>query len=103
MREKLEARDVSKGISLQSSLQICQYVVSRDLDGEAVILNLETGTYFGLNEAGTRIWSLIQEHGSLRRVFDAMQKEYEVSPEALESDLLRIADELRAKGLVSVS
>ena len=78
-------------------------VVSRDLGGEAVILNLETGTYFGLNEAGTRAWALIQEHRSLRKVFEAMQQEYEVAPEALSSDLLRIVEELRAKGLVTVS
>ena len=31
-------------------------VVVRDLDGEAVVLDLATGTYFGLNDAGTRIW-----------------------------------------------
>ena len=35
--------------------------VSCDLAGEAVILNLKSGQYFGLNEVGTRIWNLIQE------------------------------------------
>jgi hypothetical protein len=78
-------------------------VVSRDLEGEAVMLNLESGVYFGLNEVGTRIWALIQEHGSLRKVLEAMQQEYEVAPQTLESDLLRLVEELRARGLVSVS
>ena len=78
-------------------------VVSRELEGEAVILNLETGTYFGLNEVGTRIWALIQEHRSLSRVFEAMRAEYGVSPDVLKSDLLRLVEELRAKGLVGVS
>jgi len=94
--------DGNERVSLQSSIKICDDVVSRDLEGEAVILNLETGTYFGLNEVGTRIWTLIQEHESLNRVFEAIRHEYEVSPEALEGDLLRIIDELRTKGLISV-
>ena len=94
--------DGNERVSLQSSVKICDDVVSRDLEGEAVILNLETGTYFGLNEVGTRIWTLIQEHESLSRVFEAIRQEYEVSPEALEGDLLRIIDELRRKGLVNV-
>jgi len=78
-------------------------VVSRDLEGEAIMLNLDSGVYFGLNEVGTRMWALIQEHGSLRKVFEVMQREYDVTPQTLESDLLRIVGELRAKGLVSVS
>ena len=78
-------------------------VVSRELEGEAVMLNLESGVYFGLDEVGTRIWALIQEHGSLRKVFQVMQQEYEVAPQTLESDLLRLVEELRARGLVSVS
>jgi hypothetical protein len=77
-------------------------VVSRELAGETVILNLKTGVYFGLNPVGTRIWALIQEHGSLRRVFEEMQKEYEVSSETLETDLLELVDQLSAKGLVSM-
>ena len=78
--------DGNEQVSLQSSVKICDDVVSRDLEGDAVILNSETGTYFGLNEVGTRIWTLIQEHESLNRVFEAIRREYEVSPEALHGD-----------------
>ncbi len=78
-------------------------VVARELEGEAVMLNLESGVYFGLDEVGTRIWALIQEHGSLRKVFEAMQREYDVAPATLEKDLLRLVEELQGKGLVTVS
>ena len=90
-------------VSLESSVAISEDVVSRDLEGEAVILNLESGIYFGLDKVGTRIWSLLQEDGSLRRAFEAVQQEYDVAPEKLEGDLLRLAEELRAKGLLRVS
>lgn len=89
-------------ISLRSVVAINKDVVSRDLEGEEVILNLESGIYFGLNGVGTRIWALIQEHRSLGRVFQVMQEEYEVAPAVLEADLLELVDALRQKGLVSV-
>jgi len=43
-------------------------VVFRDLAGEAVILNLASGIYFGLNEVGTRMWNLLAEHGSTEQI-----------------------------------
>jgi hypothetical protein len=99
-----EAQMQANQVSLDSFATINDdNVVSRDLEGEAVMLNLESGVYFGLNEVGTRIWALIQEHGLLRKVLETMQQEYEVAPQTLESDLLRLVEELRAKGLVSVS
>ena len=78
-------------------------VVSRDFKGQVVILDLESGTYFGLEELGARIWALLQEGESLRRVFEGIHQEYDVSPDTLERDLLRLVEELRTKGLVSVS
>ena len=100
MHEERSTADES--LSLLSSVKICEDVVSRDLEGEAVILNLESGTYFGLNGIGTRIWALIQEHGSLLCVYDSLLNEYDVPPQALERDLLQLVEELRGKGLVSV-
>ena len=77
-------------------------VVSRKLQGEAVLLNLQSGTYFGLNEVGTRIWTLFGEKKSLRQVFETLKQEYDVAPETLEQDLLRLVGELKTKGLVDV-
>lgn len=94
---------LEKEISLESNVAISSDVVSRDLEGEAVILNLESGTYFGLDPVGTRIWSLLQASGSLRRAFDVMLQEYDVAPQKLEDDMLRLVRELCAKGLLCLS
>jgi hypothetical protein len=74
-------------------------MLSRDLEGGAVLLNLGSGTYFGLDKLSIRIWLLFREDGSLRRIFDTMQQDYDVSTETLEHDILRLVGELRAKGL----
>ena len=92
-----------KEVSLESRVAVGGDVVSRDLEGEAVILNLESGIYFGLDSVGTRIWSLLQEDGSLRRTFELLQQEYDVEPERLEADILRLVEELRSNHLLSVA
>jgi len=90
-------------VSLNSRVAIGRAVVSRDLDGEAIILNLESGTYFGLDYVGTRIWALLQEDGSLRRTHELLKHEYDVEPERLEADILRLVEELRSNDLLSVA
>lgn len=89
-----------EALSLKAAVRISEEVLFREIDGEAVLLELGTGVYFGLNEAGTRIWTLLQQDGSLRKVFEAMQTQYEVPAERLERDLLELVNQLLAKGLV---
>jgi len=76
--------------------------VFRELDGEAVILDLETGLYFGLNEVGARIWQLIEAHGDLRQVFEILRQEFDVADGQLQHDLVTLVEQLREKGLVRV-
>ena len=90
-------------VSLEAQVFVGEDVVSRELDGEAVILNLESGTYFGLDPVGTRIWALLQKNGSLRGTFETLLQEYEVAPNRLEEDLLRLVKELHTKGLLRLA
>ena len=86
--------------SLQDAVRVSDQVVFRELEGEAVLLNLETGVYFGLNDVGTRIWARLQQDGSLQNVFDTMQQQYSVEPQRLEKDILDLIEQMCAKGLV---
>lgn len=90
-------------VTLEQRLEIPSGVVSRDLDGEVVILNLDSSTYFGLDPVGSRMWSLIQEHGSLSQVFEILQKEYAVEAERLRTDLLALCGRFCASGLARVA
>jgi len=83
-------------------IQVSGDVVTRDLAGEAVLLDLASGTYFGLDEIGTRIWQLLGEHGSPERVVAALLAEYEVEEATLRADLDRLIGELHQKGLVRI-
>ena len=90
-------------VSLDDSITIPDDVLFRELDGEAVLLNLKTGVYFGLNPMATRMWQLIAEGRPLARVLDTLLDEYEVDRGVLESDLLDLARQLCANGLGDVT
>lgn len=74
--------------------------VSSELSGEAVILHLESGVYFGLNEVGAFIWQLIQTPLSLAEICDAVMAEYEVDAATCEQDTRSLLTALAEAGLL---
>jgi hypothetical protein len=82
------------------SYSVPEDVVFRDLAGEAVILNLSTGIYFGLDEIGTRIWQLLTQHGDKEKLIQEMLSEYEVEEGKLRRDVDALLKELLGKGLL---
>ncbi len=67
---------------------------------ETVLLELETGQYFGLNAVATRLWQLIGELGDTARVVETASQEYEVDPKRLEQDLNQLVADLLARHLL---
>lgn len=93
---------MTEDITLANRVRIKEDVVFRDLEGEIVLLNLQTGVYFGLDPIGARIWHMIQEHRSLQEILDGLTEEYDVPEGRCEQDLLRFVGSLREKELVEV-
>jgi hypothetical protein len=89
-------------VTLRTRIVASPDVVHRELDGEAVLLNLETGMYFGLDEVATRLWQCLGEAIDLGRIHQALLDEYDVVPDRLEADLIRLVTELADQGLVHV-
>lgn len=77
--------------------------ISSDLAGEAVILALRSGKYYGLNEVGASVWKLIQEPKTVNQVREALLEEYEVEPEICDRDLFDLLQELQSVGLIEVT
>lgn len=92
-------RPVSKGPIVVAAKE----QVSADLAGEAVILNLKNGVYYGLNQLGARTWNLIQGPKRVSEIRDALLEEYEVEPDRCERDLLALLQDLAANGLIEVT
>ena len=99
----LPQKHLKADVTLASTARISVDVVFRELEGEAVLLNLESGTYFGLDSVGTRIWQLIEQHGRLASVHDELVREFDVDADAASRDLLDLVGQLADRGLVEVS
>lgn len=77
-------------------------VMARQVGDEQVILDLASGTYFGLDPVGARIWQLLNDGKMLNEVCDVMLVEYDVTQEAIERDVLALVQTLADRQLVSV-
>ena len=75
-------------------------VVFRDLAGEAVLLHLGTGTYFGLDAVGTRIWHRLAEHQSTEAIAPLLLQEFDVDEQRLRLDLEALVEQLLAQRLL---
>lgn len=76
-------------------------VLSRELSGETVLLNLESGIYYGLDPVGTRIWQLLMQGRTIADICVTMFDEYDVPSDVLRGDVLRLVGELRERGIVT--
>jgi len=69
---------------------------------ETVILSLKDGVYYGLEDVGARIWSLLQRPTTVSAIRDALVAEYDIEPERCGRDLVALLKDLAARGLVEV-
>ena len=89
-------------ITVESTVKVAKDVIFQDLEGKAVLLNLQTEFYFGLDPMGTKIWQLLSEHGKVKTVATMLLEEYDVTEVQLRSHLLDFIEKLHSKGLVEV-
>ena len=89
-------------ISPQAIISPMPEQISSELNGEVVILNLSSGVYYGLNEAGTRIWELLQQPRSFKELHSVLIKEYDVQPDTCRQELLKLLLELKTACLIEV-
>lgn len=75
-------------------------VVLQRVGEEAVLLDLNSGTYYELNPMARRIIELLNESGDPAKVASALEQEFEVQPEELDSDLKSLLNQLEANGLL---
>ncbi len=78
-------------------------VMARVVGEEVVILDLVSGTYFGLDPVGARAWQLWGEHRTLAETCEIMGQEFEVDAHQLAQDLSKLAADLLAQGLLQVA
>ncbi len=76
--------------------------VSCDLAGEAAILDLQNGIYYGLDPVGARIWELIQNPCDSTEIVSQLLDEYDVEADQCQNDVLTLLNQLSERGLLEV-
>lgn len=77
-------------------------VVAREVGGEMVLLDLNSGQYFGLDSVGGRIWEMLSERPhTLKELCDLIEAEFDAPRERIEADLMALANELRDQELIA--
>lgn len=77
-------------------------VLVRELGEGCVLLNLDSESYFGLDEIGTRMWIALTTCPSAEAALQQVLAEYDVAPEALRADLFELVDKLAGAKLIRV-
>lgn len=73
-----------------------------DLDGNAVVLSLQVGSYFAFNEVGTNIWHMLVRPHRVREIFDELLLRHEVDETTLAADVSSFLEQLAKDGLVQI-
>ena len=90
-------------IGLQSIITASQEQISCDLGEEAVILNLKSGEYYGLDPVGAKIWGWLETPQAVVHLRDRLVEDYKVDSDQIERDLFALLGQLVDEGLIEVT
>jgi len=81
-------------------MKVPNYVAAQRIEDEIIILNLNSGTYFGLNDVGARVWEFLGRTASIDELCNILLEEYDIAPDQLRSDVESLLEELCSNGLL---
>ena len=90
------------GVNLDSVVSKNEEIDDTDLDGEKVMMNLDKGQYFMMNEVGSRIWELIEGNTSIVNIIETLTNEYQVDEETCENTVREFLGRLKDAELIKV-
>ena len=83
-------------------ITISKDVLAQELDGETVLLDLASESFFGLDEVSTRVWQLLRDGAGRAEIIDRLLEEYEVERDVLERDIEDLLVSLAEAGLIEL-
>lgn len=77
-------------------------IVAAPVDGELVMISVERGSYYGLDEVGSRVWELLAEPRLLSEIVSVLVEEYDVEPAVCEQEVAALVRRFVEERMVSV-
>ena len=87
-------------VSLDDRVFPSESVLCKDVGNEAVLLDLESESYFGLNAVGTRCWTLFATTPRIGDAIEILAREYDAPPDQLRRDVEELVEALVRRGLL---
>ena len=94
---------MSAALSLTSLVKSANDLISAPVNNEVVILSIERGTYYGLDEIGTEIWQRLESPMRIDMLCEELAAKYAADRQTIERDVLALLESLFAEGLVTVT
>jgi PqqD family protein of HPr-rel-A system len=90
-------------VTEHSTVVVNPGLTAADLGGEAVVLDPQSGRYYGLNELGAQIFELARKPRSVERIMQALLQEYDVEADKLKADLLSFLQQMEQRNLIEAT
>jgi hypothetical protein len=90
-------------VSFSDRVRVPDDVLISNVQEEAVILNLESERYFGLDGVGTRFLSILTTSDSIEDAYKRLLSEYNIDSQVLRHDLIDLVENLIEQGIVQIS
>jgi hypothetical protein len=75
-------------------------IITRQLQGETVLLNMENGDYFTLNQMGTEIFSCISEGMDTEGIIEHLLEIYDAEYDRVKNDVISLIDKMKEKNII---
>lgn len=94
---------MSKTISNDSIIERKEGLVQAEIDGETVMMSIDSGEYYGLDPIASRIWAIVETPLSVQALNEQLLSEYEVSEEQCQSDVLKFLSDMAENNVITLS
>ena len=91
-----------KKITTETVISRIEEIVASNIDGETVMMSIENGKYYGLDDIGSRIWELIEKRIKVSNLIDTLLERFDVDRETCEKDVLKFLNELNEDRILEV-
>lgn len=75
-------------IGLNSRIQRRQTLLCSAIDHETVLMDVQTGEYFGLDDIASAVWQLLAQPTTAEQIIAALTGQYDGEPEMIRRDIL---------------
>lgn len=75
-------------------------VITAEMGEETVMMGMEQGKYYGLDDIGSRIWELLEEPRTLSALCETLRDEFEVEETSCREDVLDFLQHMQEEDLI---